>query len=113
MVSGRSPAGSVVIRRPSPRELRRNAATRAGQRVYRAGVAQWKAQQAGKRPKPAKLATHPRLRAYVEHRLAGAVTDADGRPIAGPAACSVRCAYTGAGPGVVASPSPRRPLLPA
>ena len=27
------------------RELRRNAATRAGQRVYRAGVAQWKAQQ--------------------------------------------------------------------
>ena len=29
------------------RELRRNAATRAGQRVYRAGVAQWKAQQAG------------------------------------------------------------------
>ena len=66
------------------RELRRNAATRAGQRVYRAGVAQWKAQQAGKRPKAAKLATHPRLRAYVEHRLAGAVTDADGRPIAGP-----------------------------
>jgi IS30 family transposase len=39
------------------RELRRNAATRAGQWVYRAGVAQWKAQQAGKRPKPAKLAT--------------------------------------------------------
>jgi transposase, IS30 family len=66
------------------RELRRNAATRSGQRVYRAGVAQWKAQQAGKRPKPAKLATHPRLRAYVEHRLAGAVTDADGRPIVGP-----------------------------
>ena len=53
------------------RELRRNAATRAGQRVYRAGVAQWKAQQAGKRPKPAKLAMNPRLRAYVEHRLAG------------------------------------------
>ena len=27
---------------------------------------------------------NPRLRAYVEHRFAGAVTDADGRPIAGP-----------------------------
>ena len=26
----------------------------------------------------------PRLRGYVEHRLAGEVTDADGRPIAGP-----------------------------
>ena len=66
------------------RELRRNVATRAGQRVYRAGVAQWKAQQAAKRPKLAKLAMNPRLRAYVEHRLVGAVTDADGRPIAGP-----------------------------
>jgi IS30 family transposase len=66
------------------RELRRNAATRAGKRVYRAGVAQWKAQQAAKRPKAAKLATNPRLRAYVEHKLAGEVVDADGRPIAGP-----------------------------
>jgi IS30 family transposase len=66
------------------RELRRNAATRAGKRVYRAGVAQWKAQQAAKRPKAAKLATNPRLRDYVEHKLAGEVTDADGRPIAGP-----------------------------
>jgi IS30 family transposase len=52
--------------------------------VYRAGVAQWKAQQAAKRPKPAKLASNPRLRAYVERKLAGEVTDADGRPIAGP-----------------------------
>ncbi len=48
------------------RELRRNAATRESQRGYRAGVAQWKAQQAAKRPKPAKLATNPELRAYVE-----------------------------------------------
>lgn len=39
---------------------------------------------AAKRPKPAKLATNPRLRAYVEDKLSGAVTDADGRPIAGP-----------------------------
>jgi IS30 family transposase len=66
------------------RELRRNAATRAGQRGYRAGVAQWKAQQAAKRPKQAKLATNARLRAYVEHKLAGAVTDDQGRAIAGP-----------------------------
>lgn len=66
------------------RELRRNAATRAGGRGYRAVVAQWKAQQAAKRPKQAKLATNPRLRAYVESKLAGQVTDAEGRPIAGP-----------------------------
>ncbi len=66
------------------RELRRNAATRAGQRGYRAGVAQWKAQQAAKRPKVSKLVSNPRLRAYVEHKLAGEVVDAQGRPIAGP-----------------------------
>lgn len=66
------------------RELRRNAAPRAGKQVYRAGVAQWKAQQAAKRPKVAKLAINRRLRAYVEHKLAGEVTDAERRPIAGP-----------------------------
>jgi IS30 family transposase len=66
------------------RELRRNAATRASQRGYRAGVAQWKAQQAAKRPKSAKLATNATLRGYVEQRLSGSVRDADGRPIAGP-----------------------------
>src|SRR5215210_7268157 len=66
------------------RELRRNAAARAGQRGYRASVAQWKAEQAAKRPKIAKLAANPRLRAYVEHKLAGEVTDSHGRPIAGP-----------------------------
>ncbi|MFI2458288.1 helix-turn-helix domain-containing protein, partial [Streptomyces sp. NPDC019539] len=37
------------------RELRRNAATRGGKSRYRAVVAQWKAQQAAKRPKTAKL----------------------------------------------------------
>jgi DNA-binding CsgD family transcriptional regulator len=66
------------------RELRRNAATRASQRGHRAGVAQWKAQQAGKRPKSAKLASSAELRGYVEARLSGAVRDADGRPIPGP-----------------------------
>ena len=36
------------------RELRRNAATRGGKPEYRALVAQWKAQQAAKRPKMAR-----------------------------------------------------------
>ena len=66
------------------RELRRNTATRAGEQVYRASVAQWKAELAARRPKPAKLAVNPRLRDYVEDRLDGMVTDADGRPIPGP-----------------------------
>jgi IS30 family transposase len=66
------------------RVLRRNAATRASQRGYRVGVAQWKAQQAAKRPKPAKITTNPKLREYVGQRLSGAVTGADGRPIPGP-----------------------------
>ena len=53
------------------RELRRNAATRSGKQEYRAVVAQWKAQQAAKRPKTARLATNDRLRDYVQERLAG------------------------------------------
>jgi IS30 family transposase len=75
-----------IGRHPSTisRELRRNAATRSSQTGYRAGVAQWKAQQAAKRPKVAKLVSNPRLRCYVEQKLAGVVTDAEGRPIAGP-----------------------------
>jgi len=48
------------------RELRRNAATRGGKPVYRAVVAQWKAQQAAKRPKAAKLAGDEQLREYVQ-----------------------------------------------
>ena len=66
------------------RELRRNAATRGDRRVYRATVAQWKAEQAAKRPKQSKLATNQPLREYVEHKLVGQVTDAEGRPVAGP-----------------------------
>jgi len=66
------------------RELRRNTATRAGQRMYRASVAQWKAELAARRPKPAKLAVNPRLREYVQDRLAGAITDAEGRSIPSP-----------------------------
>lgn len=66
------------------RELRRNAATHGGTLKYRASVAQWKAERAAKRPKTSKLAANGRLKAYVQDRLAGAVTDAQGRPIPGP-----------------------------
>lgn len=66
------------------RELRRNAATRGGTREYRATVAQWKAQQAAKRPKVAKLVTDDRLREYVQQRLDGTVRRADGTVVAGP-----------------------------
>lgn len=66
------------------RELRRNAATRGGKLEYRAGVAQWKAQQAAKRRKTAKLVTNERLREYVQDRLAGAVRGSDGRIVPGP-----------------------------
>lgn len=66
------------------RELRRNAATRGGKQEYRATVAQWKAQQAAKRPKTAKLVENPRLREYVQDRLAGNVRLPDGTIVAGP-----------------------------
>ncbi|WP_428839094.1 IS30 family transposase [Rhodococcus rhodochrous] len=66
------------------RELRRNAATRSGTQVYRAGVAQWKAQQAAKRPKTAKLLDNDRLREYVQERLSAAVRRPDGTAVAGP-----------------------------
>ncbi|MDI5966426.1 IS30 family transposase [Streptomyces sp. SL54] len=66
------------------RELRRNAATRSGTSVYRALVAQWKAQRAAKRPKTAKLAGDDRLREYVQDRLAGSVRRPDGTIVIGP-----------------------------
>lgn len=66
------------------RELRRNAATRSGKQEYRALVAQWKAQQAAKRPKKAKLVTNARLREYVQDRLAGNVRRPDGSVVVGP-----------------------------
>ena len=67
------------------RELRRNAATRGGTQVYRAGVAQWKAQQAAKRPKVAKLVANDALREYVQQRLNGTVRSPDGTIVTGPA----------------------------
>jgi hypothetical protein len=52
---GRSPSTTIS------RELRRNAATRSGKMKYRAGVAQWKAELAARRPKTAKLVANPQL----------------------------------------------------
>ena len=66
------------------RELRRNAATRSGKTEYRATVAQWKAQTAARRPKPAKLASNPRLQEYVQTRLSGQLQRPDGTVAAGP-----------------------------
>ncbi|AZQ78148.1 IS30 family transposase [Flaviflexus ciconiae] len=66
------------------RELRRNAATRSGKQEYRALVAQWKAQQAARRPKAAKLVTNDQLREYVQERLAGTVRRPDGSVVEGP-----------------------------
>jgi IS30 family transposase len=67
------------------RELRRNAATRGGKLEYRATVAQWKAQTAARRPKPAKLASNPRLHEYVQLRLSGQLRHPDGTLAPGPA----------------------------
>lgn len=66
------------------RELRRNAATRAGEVEYRASVAQWKAESAAKRPKQAKLVTNTALRDYVQQRLEGSVSLPDGTVAQGP-----------------------------
>jgi IS30 family transposase len=64
-----------LTRAPSTisRELRRNAATRSGGLEYRATTAQWHADRAACRPKPAKLVVNTRLQRYVQERLAGAV----------------------------------------
>ena len=66
------------------RELRRNAATRGGDLQYRATTAQWHADRRASRPKVAKLAANNKLRRYVQDRLAGAITTADGTSVPGP-----------------------------
>jgi IS30 family transposase len=66
------------------RELRRNAATRAGCLEYRATTAQWHADRRARRPKAAKLAVNEPLRRYVEERLSGAVRRVDGSRVDGP-----------------------------
>ncbi|MBV8870272.1 MAG: IS30 family transposase [Acetobacteraceae bacterium] len=67
------------------RELRRNAATRGGGLEYRATTAQWHAERAARRPKPAKLAVNATLRKYVQDRLAGEVAGPGGAAVRGPA----------------------------
>ena len=74
---GRSP--STVSR-----EVRRNAATRGGNLDYRASIAQWHSERAALRPRLGKLATSPALRAYVEQRLSGQITDTEGVGLSGP-----------------------------
>src|SRR5688500_7997926 len=66
------------------RELRRNAATRSGGLEYRATTAQWHAERAARRPKPAKLAVNAALREYVQDRLSGVIVAPGGAAIAGP-----------------------------
>ena len=75
-----------ISRSPSTisRELRRNAATRSGGLEYRATTAQWHADRKAKRPKVAKLAAHDELRRYVQDRLEGMITAADGTRVPGP-----------------------------
>ena len=75
-----------LARAPSTisRELRRNAATRAGGLEYRATTAQWHADRAARRPKPAKLAVHAELRQYVQERLAGLVVTPSGAMVRRP-----------------------------
>src|SRR6476659_2455451 len=65
------------------RELQRNAAIGRGRVEYRASTAQRHADRRARRPKPAKLAVNPQLRAYVQDRLAGAVQRPEGS-VAGP-----------------------------
>ena len=67
------------------RELRRNAATCSGGLADRATTAQWHAERAGRRPKPAKLAANGALRTYVEDRLGGGMTAPGGASVLGPA----------------------------
>ena len=66
------------------RELRRNASTRGGTLTYRATVAQWHRDRRAARPKQAKMVGNPRLRRYVQERLAGRVVTEHGVTVAGP-----------------------------
>ena len=101
---GRSP--STVSR-----ELRRNAGTRSGSLTYRASTAQWHADRRGRRPKPAKLATNPELRRYVQDRLSGTVQRPDGalsqaRRFGGSAGVTARARTGGGGSPGARSRSP-------
>ena len=92
---GRSGSNREVRQRSTvSRELRRNAASRGGNLAetrsvcgwdYRATTAQWHAERAARRPKPAKLAVNATLRKDVQDRLAGVVVTPGGATVAGPA----------------------------
>ena len=75
-----------LARTPSTisRELRRNAATRSGGLEYRATTAQWHADRAARRPKPAKLAMNTELQRYVQERLAGVIMAPSGARVPSP-----------------------------
>ena len=77
----RSPGGSIGARRRSRGSFGRNASTRTWRLEYKATTAQWHAERRSRRPKPAKLATNDRLRAYVADRLCGAVRAPDGQAV--------------------------------
>ena len=66
------------------RELRRNAATRAGSSGYRAIAAQFHTDRRARRPKVAKLVANEKLRNYVQDRLSGLITRPDGTEVPGP-----------------------------
>ena len=78
--------GRRLGRSPSTisRELRRNAATRNRDVVYRATTAQWHADRRASRPKVSKLAANDTLRKYVQDRLGGMITRPDGGLVPGP-----------------------------
>jgi IS30 family transposase len=73
----------TIARSPSTisRELRRNAATRAGGFEYRATTAQWHADRKAKRPKAAKLLENDKLRSYVQDRLGGDIASSNGTTV--------------------------------
>jgi len=66
------------------REVRRNASTRSNELTYRASTAQWHAERRASRPKVSKLAANDALREYVQDRLAGTITQPDGKLVPGP-----------------------------
>ena len=78
--------GRRLGRAPSTisRALRRNAATRSGSVEYTATTAQWHADRAAARPKPATLAVNAPLRHYVQERLASVIATPTGQTVPGP-----------------------------
>ena len=79
----RSPDRSDAVRQRFSGSCAATPRLGAGSFEYRALVAQWKAQQAAKRPKTAKLVTNVELRGYGQDRLAGVVRRPDGTIVAG------------------------------